>query len=73
MKGQIKPGAKKVDEWEWHPWYAWYPVKAALGDANGERYSSWRWVWLEEVECRFVFGPVIGDGDYLYRLPEEKA
>jgi thiosulfate reductase cytochrome b subunit len=35
---------KSKDHYEWHRWFAWFPVKTEV----------W-WVWLEHVDrCRFA-------------------
>jgi hypothetical protein len=37
--------------WNWHPWFAWYPVR--VFDAK----IGWgTWVWLETVERVYEFG-----------------
>lgn len=37
--------------WEWHTWFAWYPVYLP---------ASGQWVWLENVARRRVQGPFDG-------------
>lgn len=54
---------EEFDRYQWHKWFAWYPVK--VGEAV---------VWLETVECRRV-PAMVGTGDMdgvEYRKQQEK-
>lgn len=61
MRWRAKPF---VDLWQWHRWYAWYPVRVEN-----------EWVWREWVERRLddshlcsIDGFDLGGGPY-YRWP----
>ena len=68
MKFFKKP---EVDLWDWHRWFAWYPV--VIWDEEQEREF---YVWLETVE-RKRDGPALRYGGWKmkYRLfaSEEKV
>jgi hypothetical protein len=58
---------------DWHPWFAWYPVRLwRFGD------DYWRAprAWLRRVECRIV-GAIAPNGDltdyWEYREPQPSA
>jgi len=47
------PGRKPPEAswWTWHPWFAWYPVRAYDAEIG---WSTW--VWLETVERVYECG-----------------
>ena len=48
------PSTKKVDKFNWHLWFAWYPV---YSEELGE------WIWLETCYRRKQDMPIVnGDG-----------
>jgi len=61
---------KAVDKWEWHPWFAWYPVKIQTLQEGYTKVSAWAW-WQQ------VWQKAESDGwaDYMYvyalERPEE--
>lgn len=47
---------KTFDQYEWHQWFAWYPVVVEC-----------EWVWLERVERRASRRAYPGEIDYEYK------
>lgn len=45
---------KKEAKEQWHPWFAWHPVRIGSGDCR----------WLETIERKGEY--YIGGGGYLY-------
>lgn len=56
MQGKIKPAKVAVDRCKWHPWFAWFPVRASISPDLTPKgvYPPWRWVWLDYVERKLV-------------------
>jgi hypothetical protein len=64
MKSAIRITPSRDIE-DWHPWFAWCPVRVDL-DAKGRES---RIVWLESLERRYVY--VMGcDSYFRYRFPQ---
>lgn len=63
-----------INIWEWHPWYAWYPVRAVIGDwpthgqikLKGWKDVKFRWVWRENIERVYIHDLV--EGQYIHRV-----
>lgn len=70
MRGRLHERTRRVDEREWHPWFAWRPARATSEDSDDKHYASWRWVWREQLERRLRGTPFIGFY-WEYRFPQE--
>jgi hypothetical protein len=46
---------ERLNRYDWHPWFAWYPVRLYSDGMSGGR------VWLRWIECRII-GAVAPDG-----------
>jgi len=44
----------RVNEWKWHPWFAWRPVET----------RSSEWVWAESIYRRRVQAKIPGVASY---------
>ena len=42
---------RAAEKHQWHPWFAWYPVRVLDTETYGRV-----WVWLEKVERIYVYG-----------------
>ena len=51
------------NKWEWHKWYAWYPVCFWIGE----------WVWLETVERKRDIHLIPGSKSFWKYRPVEKT
>jgi len=65
----MKLNTQKQNEFIWHAWFAWYPVKVPLF----ERFShqdiyKYQWVWLEKIERQYEFISSQGDGQWAYKI-----
>jgi hypothetical protein len=49
--------------WEWHPWFAWRPVRTTDYDASEGSFVCYDWCWWVWVERKYTYG-----GNQ-YRLP----
>lgn len=52
MRWPVNFGKPRKDPYEWHIWFAWYPVKAGstwvwLEKVRRKRYSTWASDWHE--------------------------
>lgn len=45
----IWKGRKGPDPWNWHRWFAWYPVQLNELAPEGVMSVYTRWAWLETV------------------------
>jgi hypothetical protein len=52
---------KKETKWDWHVWFAWYPV-AIASYADNTTY-----VWLERIERKLIHENFETFDDYIYR------
>lgn len=52
-----------MNTYDWHPWFAWYPVDVDVYEVRDIRRGKTRYkVWLRWVERKIV-GAVAPDGD----------
>lgn len=42
------------DPYQWHPWWAWFPVQVDSGNCVDPRYRYRVTVWGEKVERRYA-------------------
>lgn len=65
MQGKLEGSNSKKVSYEWHKWFAWYPVKMDVGLNKG------RWVWLKVI-WRNGDSPVGCGGWYWYYAKNEE-
>ena len=52
----MKLNTQKQNEFIWHAWFAWYPVKVPLFKSNEYLdVYKYQWVWLEKIERKYEF------------------
>lgn len=60
---------QEQNEFSWHTWFAWYPVKVPLFEhADQPDIYTYQWVWREKIERQYHFTSSQGDGQWFYRL-----
>lgn len=58
----MRLAVKSTNKYEWHKWFAWYPVLVEDEDTGARM-----WIWLETVERIYRDG--LWDEDIFFRLP----
>ena len=64
---------EKQNEFQWHTWYAWHPVKVPLFEPRSYQHIyKYQWVWLERLEKKYIYTSS-QDVQWVYKIIDKQC